>query len=154
MSTQVLDQVTSTSSLSADQQARGAAFAQKELQHAKDTPAASPQTGSGTITYSIGIADNGGGFAQISWQVSDSLGTFPIQWYDWVGVFTNTNQALVNPNSNYLGGASGWTNPSTDQAGSPFTTDVALQAGMVAAYVIKNAGGDYVTVAVSPPFPG
>jgi hypothetical protein len=152
MSAQVMDQVTSKDSLSVDQQARAAAFAQKELQHASDAPAAITWFwGSGTTTYNIEIADNGGGFAEIGWSVSDSLGTYCIQQYDWVGVFTNHNQALYNPNSNYLGGAKGWTWAS---GGGPFTTDVALQTGMVTAYVIKNAAGNYVTIAISAPFPG
>jgi hypothetical protein len=150
MSTQVLDQVTSTSSLSADQLARAAAFAQQELQHANDAPAViPPKTGAGTITYSITLTENSGGFGVIGWVVNDTLETYSIQAYDWVGVFTNRNQALVNPNGNFLGGSGGWTQASNS---SPFTTDVALQDGMVAAYIIKNAAGAYVPVAVSAPF--
>jgi hypothetical protein len=147
-----MDQVTSKDSLSADQQARAAAFAQKELQHASDAPAAvNWYTGTATATYSVAIADNGGGFAEIGWNVSDSLGMYCIQQNDWVGVFTNHNQALYNPSSNYLGGFKGWAWAS---GGGPFATDVALQAGMVTAYIVKNAAGKYVAVAISAPFPG
>jgi len=152
MSTQVMDQIASEASLSTDQLARTAAFAAKEQSHAGE--AAAPPvwySGTGTSTYSIGISDNGGGFAQVGWNVSSSLGAYCTQQFDWIGVFTNKNQALLNPNSNYLGGAKGW---AWAASGGPFTTDVALQAGMVAAYVIKNAAGKYVTVAVSAPFPG
>ena len=152
MSTQVLDQAASTSPLSAAQQASAAAFAQQMLQHANDAPAAVQQNASpGTSTYTITITENSGGFAVITWNVSDTLGTGCIQKYDWVGVFTNTNQALVNPNSNYLGGGGGWTWASKS---SPFTTDVAIQDGMVAGYIINNAAGQYVPVAVSSAFSG
>jgi len=151
MSTQVMDKVTSKSSLSADQQARAAAFAQKELQHASDAlPTIPSYSGSGTVTYNVSFVENSDGFAQISWGVSASLGMFCIQQNDWVGMFPNYDQALHNPKSNYLGGLHGWTWASD---GSSFTTDVAPQAGMVAAYIIKNATGDYVTVAISAPFP-
>jgi hypothetical protein len=152
MSTQVLDQVTSKGSLSTDQQARATAFAARESQHAGDAPVlTTTASGSGTINYNIGVVDSGGGFAQIGWSVSDSLGTYPIQQFDWVGVFTNYNQALVNPNSNYLGGQGGFMWAS---GGGPFTTNVALESGMVAAYVIKNAAGNYVAVAITPPYQG
>lgn len=150
MSTQVLDQATSTSPLSADQQARAAGL-ERELQLASAGPA-SPvwYSGAGAIRYGIAIAENSGGFAEINWNVSDSLGMYVIGQYDWVGVFANRDQALVNPNGNFLGGPGGWTNASK---GGPFTTDVAIQPGMVAAYVIKNSALNYVTVAVSGPFP-
>jgi hypothetical protein len=151
MSTLVMDQVASKGSLSADQQARAAAFAEQEKLNASQAAATALFNGTGTCTYGIGISDNGGGFAKIGWHVSDSLQTYCAQQYDWVGVFTNSNQALVNPNSNYLGGAKGW---APAASGGPFTTGVALQAGMVAAYIIKNAGGQYVAVSISAPFPG
>jgi hypothetical protein len=153
MSTLTTDQATAKGSLSTDQQARAAAFAQKEIQHAGDAAAVPTvwYSGTGAITYNIAIGDNGGGFAEVGWNVSDTLGTYCTQQTDWVAIFTNRNQALVNPNSNYLGGPRGWTWAS---GGGPFTTDVALQAGMVAAYLIKNAAGKYVAVAISAPYPG
>jgi hypothetical protein len=152
MSAQVMDQVTSQGSLSTDQQARAAAFAEQEKLNAS-LAAVTPAlfNGTGTSTYGIGISDNGGGFAKIGWHVSNSLQSYCTQVPDWVGVFTNSNQALVNPNTNYLGGAKGWALASS---GGPFVSGVALQAGMVAAYIIKNAAGQYVAVAISAPFPG
>jgi hypothetical protein len=151
MSTQVMDQVTSQASLSTDQQARAAAFAEQEKLNAGAAAATALFNGVGTSTYGIGISDNGGGFAKIGWNVSNSLQSYCTQQPDWVGVFTNSNQALVNPNTNYLGGAKGWALASS---GGPFVSGVALQAGMVAAYIVKNAAGVYVAVAISAPFPG
>jgi hypothetical protein len=157
MTTQTLDPIVAQASLTADQQARKAAFAQRELAHAGDTAAAGPvwHGGTGTVTYGIAIADNGSGFAEIGWSVGASQQDYSTQQYDWVGVFINANQALAtptsNPDNNYLGGAKGWTWAS---GGGPFTTDVALQAGMVAAYIIRNAAGVYVPVAISAPYPG
>ena len=152
MSTQVMDQVTSKGSLTADQLTRAAEFAQKELQHASDAASAqTPYSGTGTVTYSISISESSGGFVQIGWSVSSSLEQNCIQSNDWVGVFTNNNQAAENPNSNFLGGPGGWTWASQ---GSSLLTDVAIQQGMVAAYVIKNSSGDYVAVAISPAFQG
>jgi hypothetical protein len=126
MSTQVMDQVTSKSSLSADQQARAAAFAQKELQHAGDALATIPSySGSGTVTYNVSFLENSDGFAQIGWSVSSSLGMFCVQQNDWVGMFTNYDQALHNPSSNYLGGLHGcrpaWWRPTSSRA-RPATT--------------------------------
>lgn len=150
MSTQVLDQVTSQGSLSADQQARAAAFAARESQHASEAPAVTESaSGTSTTTYGVGISDNGGGFAQLGWNVSSSLGQYVTQATDWVGVFVNYNQALVNPNSNYLGGSGGFAWAS---GGGPFTTNVPLEAGYVAAYITKNAAGNYVAVAISAPY--
>jgi hypothetical protein len=151
MSTQVMDQVTSQASLSTDQQARAAAFAEQMKLNAGAAVPTAVFNGTGTSTYAIGISDNGGGFAKIGWNVSNSLQTYCTQTPDWVGVFTNSNQALVNPASNYLGGTKGW---ALAASGGPFVSDVALQAGMVAAYIIKNAAGVYVAVAISAPFPG
>lgn len=151
MSTQVMDQVTSKASLSTDQQASAAAFAEQEKLNAGAAAATALFNGTGTSTYGIGVSDNGGGFAKIGWHVSNSLQSYCTQQYDWVGVFTNSNQALVNPNSNYLGGATGW---AWAGSGGPFVSSVALQAGMVAAYIVKNAAGVYVAVAISAPFPG
>ena len=134
---------------------RAAIFAAKASQRAQQragaTPAAQSAGGSGTITYNVFLTENGGGFAVLNWSVSSSLGQPVIGDNDWIGVFSNTGQAMVNPKSNYLGGSDGWEWASD---GGPYTTDVPLQQGYVAAYVIENGDGNYVTVAVTSPYPG
>jgi hypothetical protein len=149
MSTQVLakNQVT----LSADQQARRAALEAKASQRAGEAPAVTSSIGgSGMVTYNIAITDNGSGFAQIVWSVVSSLEQYAIQLSDTVGVYANYNQALSNPGYNYLGGGGGLA-PASALTGS-FTTDVALLEGFVAAYMIKNAQGKWVSVAISPAY--
>lgn len=134
---------------------RAEAFAARESQRAEelagDFDLKALVSGTGTTTYTVQLTDNGGGFAQLAWAASNSLGSYVTGQYDWIGVFTNQNQALVNPNSNFLGGNCGWQWAS---AGSAYTACIALQPGQVAAYVVKNAAGQYVTVAVTPPWPG
>jgi len=150
MSTQVLEQNQAES-----QAERAAAFAAKESQRtaelANKTAATTPfVSGSGTTSYAVVLQDPGTGFAQLSWSTNNSLNVPVTGPYDWVGVFANSNQAVSNPRSNYLGGIDGyqWASQS-----SGFTTDVPLVPGLVAAYVVSNSSGEYVTVAVTSPWP-
>jgi len=139
--------------LTPEQQKRAAAFAAQERQHSQDLASNPPPpsvTGQGAITFTITMSETPDGFALLSWGVGDQYGTYCTGPTDWVGVFTNANQAMVNPNSNVLGGSAGWT---WALGGPPFKTDVAVAPGMVAAYVIKNASGQYVSVAITPPWP-
>jgi hypothetical protein len=139
--------------LTPEQQQRAAAFAAQERQHLQDLASNPPPpsvTDQGAITYTITMSETPDGFAQLNWWVGDQYQTYCTGSTDWVGVFTNTNQAMMNPNSNFLGGAAGWTGAA---GGGPFKTDVALVPDMVAAYVIKNAGGQYVSVAITSPWP-
>lgn len=144
---------TAVSESTVEQQQRAAAFAAQERQHLQDLASTSPPTwliGHGAINYSMGLAETPDGFAELGWSVADQYGTYCYGPTDWVGIFANANQAMVNPSSNVLGGSGGWT---WSSVGGPFTTDVALQPGMVAAYVVKNAQNNYVSVAISPPWP-
>ena len=150
MSTQVLEkeQAVSKGTLTVEQRERAAAFAKKAREHASTTSVPAAQAGgSGTTTYNVALAESGGGFALLGWIVNNSVGGPVIASDDWVGVFVNANQALSNPDSNYLDFQ--WASD-----GHSYTTDVALQNGYVAAYVIKNASGNWVTVAVTSPYQG
>jgi hypothetical protein len=128
--------------------------AAQERQHLQDLASASATlpslTGQGTINYIISISETPDGFAQLSWYVSDQYGTYCTGPSDWVGVFANCNLALVNPNSNVLDsdGSPGWV---WAAGGPPFTTTIPWTANLAAAYVIKNASGNYVTVAAACP---
>lgn len=152
MATQTI--VAENQTLTAEQQARAAEFAKKERQRAESADGAelalASVSGLGTTTYNVTMLDNGSGVAWLSWSVSNTHGAYVIADNDWIGVFTNTNQALSDPNANYLGGSSGWQWASK---GGSYLTKVKLQPGLVAAYVTKNADGKYKTVAVTAPYP-
>jgi hypothetical protein len=156
MATQEIVAEAQTLTLTTEQHARIAAFEQKErelaAEIARGAVLASPVvSGSSTTTYSVTMSDTGDGVAFLSWSVSRSLGQEVIGLYEWVGVFANKNQALSNPVANYLGGLTGW---QYARSGSrSYKTTVKLQPGQVAAYVIKDWNNQYVTVAVTSPYP-
>lgn len=163
MSTTDQDQISGIAVFSAEQQQRAEAFAARERERHEELATAQPQAasaenvlaaagGSATTSYSVTLSVNTAGYAVLNWNVQSSPWNQPvIAGNDWVGVFTNTGQALVNPNSNFLGGNSGWQWASK---GGPYTTDVVLQNGYVAAYITKNSAGNYVAVAITAPYQG
>ncbi len=124
-----------------------AAQESERIEALSNTAALAP-IGAGTTTYAVSISSSNG-FALLSWNASNQpYGGNIVSSFDWIGVFTNAALARVNPNSNFLGGSAGFQWAAN---GSQYTTDVQLQQGMVAAYVIKNSDGNYVTVAISQP---
>jgi hypothetical protein len=148
MSTQVLEkgQAASKRSRTAEQQERAAAFAAKARERAGAASTAGVTvSGSGTTTYNVTLRESTGGFAELGWGVSSSMGRSVITSEDWVGVFINERQAIDDPDGNNLDWE--WA-----EDGNSYTTDVPLQGGYVAAYVIKNSSDDWVTVAVSAPY--
>jgi len=143
----------------AEQQARAAAFAARERQHSSEAPA-SPgpwDFTTGTPTYSVSLSDSGDGFATLDGYASNDLtnpsgiGQWMVAKDDWIGVFANRNLVFNNPQANRLGGKKGvfWV---SNWNGGGITTDVQLQAGCVAAYLIKNCHGDYMPAAITPPY--
>lgn len=139
------------------QEERAAAFARLERQHTDELtgkvsmpPIQVMGAGMTTTIYSVSMSDEGNGLAELEFSAINGSGKEAAGDYDWVGIFPSTDHAHRDPKSNYLAGKKSWKWASR---GSWFRSDVALRPGMVAAYVIKKGDGDYLTVAVTTPWP-